>query len=261
MIFVISPAKAMDFDTPAPVAETTLPDFLDRAQELVGRLRRLTPAELQELMDLSDKLAALNVGRYAAWSPEHTPDAAKAALFAYAGDVYEGLEAVSLPPAAIAWLQEDLRILSGLYGVLRPLDRILPHRLEMGTRLENPLGRDLYAYWRETVTAALRRLLEAQAAAGRVPVLVNLAAEEYFKAVDVAALGARVVSPVFEDWKGGRFKIISFYAKRARGLMARHAALKRAEQVEDLLDFSLEGYAYDPAASSPDRPVFRRKAV
>jgi len=115
----------------------------------------LTPAELQELMDLSDKLAALNVGRYAAWSPEHTPDAAKAALFAYAGDVYEGLEAVSLPPAAIAWLQENLRILSGLYGVLRPLDRILPHRLEMGTRLENPLGRDLYAYWRETVTAAL----------------------------------------------------------------------------------------------------------
>ncbi|MBI5780199.1 MAG: peroxide stress protein YaaA [Rhodocyclales bacterium] len=261
MIFVISPAKAMDFSSPAPVAETTLPEFLDRAQELVERLRRLTPAEVQGLMDLSDQLAALNVGRYAAWSPEHAPGEAKAALFAYAGDVYEGLEAASLPAAAIAWLQENLRILSGLYGVLRPLDRILPHRLEMGTRLENPLGRDLYAYWRETVTSALRRLLEAEAAAGRRPVLVNLASQEYFKAVDAAALAARVVSPVFEDWKGGRFKIISFYAKRARGLMARHAALKRAERVEDLLDFSLEGYAYDPAASSPDRPVFRRKAV
>jgi cytoplasmic iron level regulating protein YaaA (DUF328/UPF0246 family) len=261
MIFVISPAKAMEFDTPAPVAETTLPDFLDRAQELVERLRRLTPAELQSLMDLSDKLAALNVGRYAAWSPEHAPEEAKAALFAFAGDVYEGLDAASLSTAAIVWLQEHLRILSGLYGVLRPLDRILPHRLEMGTRLENPRGRDLYAYWRETVTATLRRLLEAQAAAGREPVLVNLASEEYFKVVDVAALDVRVVSPVFEDWKGGRFKIISFYAKRARGLMARHAALKGAETVEDLLDFSLEGYAYDPAASSPDRPVFRRKAA
>jgi len=261
MILVISPAKAMEFDTPAPVAETTLPDFLDRAQELVERLRRLTPTELQSLMDLSDKLAALNVGRYAAWSPEHAPKEAKAALFAFAGDVYEGLDAASLPAAAIVWLQEHLRILSGLYGVLRPLDRILPHRLEMGTRLENPRGRDLYAYWRETVTATLRRLLEAQAAGGRAPVLVNLASEEYFKAVDAAALGARVVSPVFEDWKGGRFKIISFYAKRARGLMARHAALKGAETVEELLDFSLEGYAYDPAASSPDRPVFRRKAA
>lgn len=261
MIFVISPAKAMDFDTPAPVAETTLPDFLDRAQGLVERLRRLTPAELQSLMDLSDKLAALNVGRYAAWSPEHAPAEAKAALFAYAGDVYEGLDAASLPAVAIAWLQENLRILSGLYGVLRPLDRILPHRLEMGTRLENPLGRDLYAYWREAVTASLRHLLEAQATAGREPVLVNLASEEYFKVVDVAALDARVVSPVFEDWKGGRFKIISFYAKRARGLMVRHAALKRAETVEELLDFSLEGYAYDPAVSNPDRPVFRRKAA
>ncbi|WP_332675360.1 peroxide stress protein YaaA [Aromatoleum sp.] len=261
MIFVISPAKALDFDTP-PVLDThTRPDYLREAGQLIGILRRKSPAEVADLMSLSDQLAALNVARYEAWSPPFTAGNAKQAVLAFNGDVYEGLDAKSLSREEFGWAQDHLRILSGLYGLLRPLDLIQPYRLEMGTRLDNPRGRNLYAFWGDTLTDALKNLLaaERETGTGGAPVLVNLASEEYFKSVKPAKLGARVVVPVFQDWKGGRYKIISFYAKRARGLMCRYAIRNRIDDVAGLRGFDYEGYAFAADASDDDRPVFRRR--
>lgn len=259
MIFVISPAKSLDFETPPRVAEYTQPDFLSRSATLIERLRQLAPAELSRLMGISDALAVLNVTRYADWQLPFTPVDAKQALLAFNGDVYEGLDANSLAPEALAWCQQHLRILSGLYGLLRPLDLIQPYRLEMGTRLDNPVGKDLYAFWGEDITRAINAALPESGPA----VLVNLASEEYFKSVKPKALKARIVNCVFEDWKddqnGGKFKIISFYAKRARGLMVRYAASHRIGQPEGLQGFSLEGYAFVPEISDADTYVFRRR--
>ncbi len=257
MHFVISPAKSLDFETPAPTESATQPRFLDRSAALIDTLRPLSPADLAKLMDLSDPLAVLNVTRYADWRPEHTPGSAKQAVLAFNGDVYEGLDAASLSPADLAYAQDHLRILSGLYGVLRPLDLIRPYRLEMGTKLANDAGKDLYAFWGETLTDSLNAEL-AQAAADSA-VLVNLASEEYFKAVKPKKLAVPVVDCVFEDWKGGKYKIISFYAKRARGLMARYAITNRIDRPEGLKEFDLEGYGFDPDASEARRLVFRRR--
>lgn len=259
MIFVISPAKALDFDTPPTSDRWTLPDFLDDAERLVGIMRRLSPAELAKLMSLSDHLATLNVARFESWSRPFNSDNAKQAVLAFNGDVYEGLAAASLSDEDLAWAQDHLRILSGLYGLLRPLDLMQAYRLEMGTRLENPAGKNLYAYWGERLTEALNDLLDAEREAGTVPVLVNLASDEYFKSVKPAKLRGRVITPVFEDWKGGNYKIISFYAKRARGLMSRYAITRRVEQIEDLKCFDLDGYAFAPGASGEDRLAFRRR--
>jgi cytoplasmic iron level regulating protein YaaA (DUF328/UPF0246 family) len=259
MIFVISPAKALDFETPPTTAVHTQPDFLDNAEALVGILRKLSPAEVAKLMDLSDPLATLNVARFEAWARPFTPDNAKQAVLAFNGDVYEGLDARSLDEDELAWAQQHLRILSGLYGVLRPLDLIQPYRLEMGSRLANPKGRNLYAYWGDKLTLALDRLLLAEREAGREAVLVNAASDEYFKSVKADGLHGRIVTPVFEDWKGGRYKIISFYAKRARGLLCRHAIRNRIDDVEALKGFDAEGYVFAPEASSDDRLVFRRR--
>lgn len=255
MLFLLSPAKSLDYDTPAHVAAHTRPLFVDEAAELVGLLRQKTPAEIAQLMSLSDNLATLNVGRYAAWSPRFTAANSKQAVLAFNGDVYEGLEARTLKPEQLDWAQQHVVILSGLYGVLRPLDRLQPYRLEMGTRLANPRGKDLYAYWGARIAEHLNDRLRADAS----PVVVNLASEEYFKAVDLKALKARVVQCVFEDWKAGAWKIISFHAKRARGLMARYAIETRAMLPEQLQGFHSEGYAFDPAASGRDRLVFRRR--
>lgn len=255
MIFVISPAKSLDFDTPPVTAEYTQPGFLTRSAVLVQRLRELSPAELSRLMDISDALAVLNVTRYAEWAPPFTPANAKQALLAFNGDVYEGLDAASLSPAGLAWCQQHLRILSGLYGLLRPLDLIQPYRLEMGTKLGNAAGKDLYAFWGEDITQALNAAMSPSGPA----VLVNLASEEYFKAVRPKALKARIVNCVFEDWKGGRYKIISFYAKRARGLMARHAITGRLQEAEQLKGFAEGGYTFAPEASDDTRWVFRRR--
>ncbi|HRP95725.1 MAG TPA: peroxide stress protein YaaA [Rhodocyclaceae bacterium] len=259
MIFVISPAKALDFETPPTTAAHTQPDFLDDAEALVGILRRLSPAEVAKLMDLSDQLATLNVARYETWSRPFTPDNAKQAVLAFDGDVYDGLDARSLSEDDLAWAQQHLRILSGLYGVLRPLDLMQPYRLEMGSRLVNPQGRNLYAFWGDKLTRALDRLLVAERDAGREAVLVNAASDEYFKSVKGSALHGRVVTPVFEDWKSGRYKIISFYAKRARGLLCRHAIRNRVDDVDGLKRFDADGYAFVPEASSDDRLVFRRR--
>ena len=259
MILVISPAKALDYETPPTTATFTQPDFLDQSAELIDILREKSPAQIAELMSLSDQLSSLNVARYASWSRPFAADNAKQALLAFNGDVYEGLDATSLTEADLAWAQDHLRILSGLYGVLRPLDLMQAYRLEMGTRLASPRGKNLYEFWGERITDELNRLLAREEDAGRERVLVNLASDEYFKSVKPKKLKGRIVTPVFEDWKGGRYKIISFYAKRARGLMSRYVITKRIDEVEALQGFDAEGYAFAADASDADTLVFRRR--
>ena len=264
MLLLISPAKSLDYETPLPAGvarRATEPAFIDRAAELIEVLRPKTPAEIAALMDLSDNLATLNAARYEAWSPRSTAANSRPALLAFDGDVYDGLQARSLEAEDLAWAQQHLVILSGLYGALRPLDRLQPYRLEMGTRLPNPRGKDLYGFWGDTVADYLQHRLREHSVTprGTEPVVVNLASQEYFKVADRKALQARVVECVFEDWKAGGYKIISFFAKRARGLMARYAITTRATAVESLRGFNLDGYAYAPAVSEPDRLVFRRR--
>lgn len=259
MILVISPAKALDYETPPTTPRHTQPAFLDHSEALIEALRQRSPAEIAELMSLSDPLASLNVARYASWSRPFAPDNAKQAILAFNGDVYEGLDTPSLSEDELAWAQDHLRILSGLYGVLRPLDLMQAYRLEMGTRLATARGKNLYEFWGERITDELNRLLDAEEAAGHGRVLLNLASDEYFKSVKPKKLRARLVTPVFEDWKSGRYKIISFYAKRARGLMSRFVIRNRIDTVEGLEAFDSEGYAFAADASDADRLVFRRR--
>jgi cytoplasmic iron level regulating protein YaaA (DUF328/UPF0246 family) len=253
MLIVLSPAKTLDLETPPTTRLHTTPDFLDRSAQLIDVLRRYSPADIGSLMNISDSLAHLNVGRYASWSVD--PAEGRQAIMAFNGDVYAGFDARSLKPAQLAYAQSNVRILSGLYGVLRPLDLIHPHRLEMGTRLDNPGGKDLYAFWGETVTGALNGAI----AANDAEVLLNLASEEYFKSVKPKLLSVPVITPVFEDWKNGKYKIISFFAKRARGLMARYAAVKGISDPAKLKRFTVDGYAFDKRASDAGTWVFRRK--
>ncbi|MEJ5897049.1 MAG: peroxide stress protein YaaA [Aquabacterium sp.] len=255
MLFLLSPAKSLDYDTPATTDRHTLPQFIDESAALIEVLQPYTPAQIASLMDLSDALATLNVARYGAWSRTFSADNSKQAVLAFNGDVYEGLDAGSLSQADLDWAQTHVGILSGLYGILRPLDWMQPYRLEMGTKLPNPRGKDLYAWWGDTLAEHLNQQLAEQGD----NVIVNLASQEYFKSVKRKALKARVVECVFEDWKAGKWKIISFHAKRARGLMARYAITHRAKKPANLLGFDLEGYAYDAAVSEPDRLVFRRR--
>lgn len=259
MLFLLSPAKSLDYETPVPrgvANQATEPVFGERAAALIAVLRRKTPAQVAALMDLSEPLAALNAARYAAWQPQATPANSKPAVLAFDGDVYGGLDAKTLSSADLRWAQQHLVLLSGLYGALRPLDRLQPYRLEMGTALATPQGRDLYAYWGDSVAQYLN---ERQADIAR-PVVVNLASQEYARVALRPALQARVIDCVFEDWKGDRYKIISFFAKRARGLMARYAVQQRVRTPRALLGFDAEGYAHDPEASTPERLVFRRRA-
>ncbi len=253
MLIVLSPAKSLDLESPSTTPHHTTPDFIDHAAELIKVLRSYSPAQVAELMDLSDALSMLNVTRYAHWHPDHGEG--RQAIMAFNGDVYAGFDARSLAPQALDFAQRHVRILSGLYGLLRPLDRMHPYRLEMGTRLPNARGKDLYAFWGETITQALnRQLLDTGSAA-----LVNLASEEYFKSVKPKKLDAPVIVPVFEDWKNGKYKIISFFAKRARGMMARYAVEKGITEPEQLKDFDVDGYAFAPSVSGEREWVFRRK--
>lgn len=255
MLFVISPAKSLDYESPAPTEAFTQPQFLAHSKVLVKQLRGFAPAQIADLMHVSDKLATLNAARYEQWSQPFTPDNAKPCLFAFNGDVYDGLNAGTLDEEAIDYAQKHLRILSGLYGVLRPLDLMQPYRLEMGTKLDNARGENLYQFWGGVPTDAL----DEELAKSGEPVLVNLASAEYFKAVRVKELDRRIVTPVFEDWKNGRYKVISFHAKRARGLMVRYAIDHRIENVDELKDFDYGDYAYDADASGVDRWIFRRR--
>ncbi len=253
MLIVLSPAKSLDLDTPATTALHSQPDFLDHSAQLITQLRCFSPAQLSGLMALSDNLSALNVARYASWSP-HARDG-RQAVMTFDGDVYAGLDARSLKPAQLDYTQARVRILSGLYGLLRPLDMIQPHRLEMGTRLANARGKDLYAFWGDTITEALNRAAEEQGA----KVLINLASTEYFKSVKPRQLNVPVIAPVFQDWKNGQYKIISFYAKRARGLLARYAAVKKIRDPEKLKGFDLDGYRFVPGDSDQRTWLFRRR--
>jgi cytoplasmic iron level regulating protein YaaA (DUF328/UPF0246 family) len=255
MLFLLSPAKSLDYDTPLGDLPHTQPLFTKQSAELIQLLREYSPQQIAELMDLSDQLAGLNVARYQAWSPKFTAKNSRQAVLAFNGDVYDGLDARTLKPEDLAWAQKHVCILSGLYGVLRPLDWMQPYRLEMGTALQNPKGQNLYKFWGTQISDYLNERLQAD----KTPVVVNLASQEYFKAVNTKTLKARVIECVFEDWKGGQYKVISFFAKRARGLMARYAIGKRLTTPRQLEKFNLDGYAYDAAASQADRLVFRRK--
>lgn len=255
MLFLLSPAKSLDYAPPAPEVPHTLPQFVPQSKALIEVLRQKSPQQIAELMDLSDTLSALNVARYQAWRPKFTEKNAKQAVLAFNGDVYEGLDAKTLSLQELEWAQKHVGILSGLYGVLRPLDWMQPYRLEMGTTLATDQGPNLYKFW----GAQIAEWLNAQLAKDKTPVIVNLASQEYFKSVDRKVLKARVIECVFEDFKGGQYKIISFNAKRARGLMARFAIQKKISHPDGLLGFDAESYAYAPAVSEPERLVFRRK--
>jgi cytoplasmic iron level regulating protein YaaA (DUF328/UPF0246 family) len=254
MLIVLSPAKSLDYKTPVKVKTPTLPEFVSESAKLIADLKKLAPQDLSKLMGLSDQLAALNVGRYRDWSKKFTEANSKPAIYAFDGDVYDGFDVKTLDTKTVAFAQEHIRILSGLYGALRPLDLMQAYRLEMGTSFKNPRGKDLYAFWGSRVTDSLRKVLEKD----KKPALLNLASEEYFKVLQPKDLGCPVISPVFQDGKDGKYKIISFYAKRARGLMARYVVENRISDPADLKGFNLDGYRYYAAESKPDKPVFRR---
>ncbi|WP_119291132.1 peroxide stress protein YaaA [Azohydromonas sediminis] len=260
MLYLLSPAKTLDYDTPTPpevLARATKPQFVARSAALIDVLKTKTPAEIASLMSLSDALAQLNVARYAAWRKTFTPKNSKPAVLAFAGDVYDGLDAKTLTLADLEWAQDHLVILSGLYGALRPLDLMQPYRLEMGTKLHTDAAEDLYGFWGDTLAEHLNRRLKDDPA----PVVVNLASQEYAKAALRPALKARVVDCVFEDWKGGQYKVISFFAKRARGAMARYAITHRIDTPAALAGFDGDGYAFDAKVSTPERLVFRRRVA
>lgn len=253
MLMVISPAKTLDFDT-APVTEKlSQPRYLDASAQLIDALKQMSTAEIASLMKLSDKLAGLNAARYESWQPPFTLDNAKQAVLAFKGDVYTGLDAETMNKAQFDYAQAHLRILSGLYGVLKPLDLIQPYRLEMGTKLNNKAGKDLYQFW----GSQLRESLENEPAFNDA-VLINLASNEYFKAVEAKKLNARIITPVFKDWKNGQYKMISFYAKKARGLMSRYIIDNQLKEAEAIKNFNSDGYQYSAEMSKENDWVFIR---
>lgn len=256
MLIFLSPAKSLDYKTPPQVATNTQPAFLKDSEVLIKQLRKLSPADIANLMDLSDPLALLNFNRYADWRLPFTPENAKQAVLAFDGDVYDGLAARTLSAADLDFAQQHVRILSGLYGILKPLDLMQPYRLEMGTKFANKAGKDLYAFWGERLLDAIN----AELAKMPRPVAVNLASEEYFKAAVGRKINGLLIQPVFEDWKNGKYKIISFYAKRARGLMTRYAVLNRLDEPEGLKEFDYDGYAFAAEASDDKTWIFRRRA-
>jgi len=257
MFVVLSPAKTLDFATPLPsLPAQTLPRFLDDSARLVALMRKQSPADIAHLMKVSDKIAHLNVERFALWQQDMDGEAARPCVFAFRGDVYTGLDIDSFDKKELGEAQQRLRILSGLYGLLRPLDRIRPYRLELGIALANRKGRDLYHFWGDRLTQQLTADMEEQGSR----LLVNLASQEYFRAINIKALPFPLVSPVFEDEKDGHYKIISFYAKKARGLMAAWILREGITRAEDLAAFDVAGYRYHPTGSTPDRPLFRRSA-
>ncbi len=254
MLTVISPAKTLDFETPPVTEQHSQPAYLEQSQMLIDELRTLAVQDVAQLMKLSDKLASLNVARYASWETPFNADNAKQALLAFKGDVYTGLDAESLSADDLDFAQSRLRILSGLYGLLKPLDLMQPYRLEMGTKLGNSRGKDLYAFWGPRLTEALNQELTLSP----TPVLVNLASNEYFRSVQPKKLDARLITPVFKDWKNGQYKIISFYAKKARGLMARYIIQNRIQDPEQLRGFDIDGYRFAESMSEADTWVFIR---
>ncbi len=255
MLTVISPAKTLDFESPPATDAHTLPAHLAQSRKLVRRLRELSAGDLSRLMRVSDDLATLNHQRFRRWKTPFRPDNARQALFAFKGDVYIGLDAPSMQPDDLDFAQQHLRILSGLYGLLRPLDLMQPYRLEMGTRLDTEQGSNLYQFWGERITRSLNQELKQSGAA----TLINLASGEYFKSIKPALLKAEIITPAFREYRDGEYKFIQFFAKKARGLMARYLIDRRIEDPEKLKAFDYEGYRYDASLSSAKDWVFTRR--
>jgi len=255
MLMVISPAKTLDYESPLATSRFTQPALLEKSQQLIDVARDLSPAQIASLMGISDKLAHLNADRFSQWQPPFSPDNARQAILAFKGDVYTGLQAETFSEADFDFAQKHLRMLSGLYGLLRPLDLMQPYRLEMGIKLANPAGKDLYSFWGDLLTHKLNDALAEQGD----DVLINLASDEYFKAIKPKQLNAELVKPVFLDEKNGKFKVISFYAKKARGLMSRYVIEKRLTKPAQLKKFDVDGYFFDAAESKGNELVFKRR--
>ncbi len=255
MLILISPAKTLDFETPPTAPTHTQPSMLSQSEKLIDILTTKSPTDIENLMKISPKLAELNVDRYHKWCRPFTKKNSKQAILAFKGDVYTGLEADQFTHQDFSYAQDHLRILSGLYGVLRPLDLIQPYRLEMGIKLENPLGKNLYEYWGESITEKVNKQLKAI----KSDLVLNLASNEYFKSVKLKALTADVVTPVFKDWKNGQYKMISFYAKKARGVMSAWVIQNQIEDLDSLIKFKQDGYKYSARDSDALNPVFLRK--
>lgn len=252
MKIVISPAKSLDYTTVLPTQRFTEPQFLDKANTIQKTLKKKKPKQLMELMDISEKLADLNWQRNQDWALPFTPENARPAVYAFNGDVYTGLDAYTIPTDKLDVLQDQLRILSGLYGILRPLDLMQEYRLEMGTSIAIGAKKNLYEFWKKTITDALNKELTKD------ELFINLASNEYFSAVDTKALKVPVITPEFKDYKDGKLKMISFFAKKARGLMVRYIIDTNAKTIEDLKGFNYEGYAFDANLSKGNRLVFTR---
>lgn len=255
MLIVISPAKTLDFDTPATTKKYSQPSMLDRSEALIDVLSTKSPADIQKLMGISDQLAELNVARYHHWSRPFKPANAKPAVLAFKGDVYLGLEAQKFTAKQLSYAQDHLRILSGLYGVLRPLDLMQPYRLEMGVKLATKGAKNLYEYWGSEITNEINKQLEAIDS----KILINLASVEYFKSIKARELHAQIITPSFKDWSNGQYKTIGFFAKKARGSMSAWLLKNKVKTVAKLCRFEVDGYAYDAAQSTPNKPVFLRK--
>ncbi|TWI58430.1 hypothetical protein IQ22_00134 [Pseudomonas duriflava] len=255
MLMVISPAKTLDYETPPATSRFTQPEHIDDAQQLITQLNTLSPADIASLMEVSDKIAGLNAARFASWSLDFTPQNAKQALLAFKGDVYTGLAATDFSDADFDFAQQHLRILSGLYGILRPLDLMQPYRLEMGTKLANPKGKDLYAFWGTRISSWLN---EATALQGD-DIVLNLASNEYFSAIQRKMVQGRIIDIEFRDRKGDQYKIVSFYAKKARGLMARYVIKNRIRSPEQIKAFTSDGYYFSEEFSTANKVVFLRE--
>lgn len=257
MLAILSPAKTLDFDSPLVTDQHSVPEFTKESSALIRTLRQLEPSEIGSLMGISDKLASLNHDRYAQWSPSFDDETARASILAFKGDVYQGLNAPTMSKRDFTWAQKRLRVLSGLHGLLRPLDRIHPYRLEMGTKLDNPKGKDLYQFWGSKVTDALNEALAEQ----RSKVLVNLASNEYYKVVQADQIQGRVLTINFKEWRRDAYRFVSFSAKRARGLMARYMIDQRAENADALRGFDVDGYAFNEDLSIEDEWIFTRHPI
>jgi len=254
MLMVISPAKTLDYESPLATQRFTQPALLEKSQQLIKIARKLSPAQVASLMSISDKLAHLNAERFNSWQPDFSLENARQAILAFKGDVYTGLQAETFSEKDFDFAQDHLRMLSGLYGLLRPLDLMQPYRLEMGIKLANPAGHDLYRFWGDLLTEKLNDALASQGD----DVLINLASDEYFKAIKPKKLQARLIKPVFLDEKNGKFKVISFYAKKARGLMTRYIIQHRLTKPEQLTRFDVDGYAFAADESRENELVFKR---
>lgn len=254
MLALISPAKTLDYESALPTDQHTLPRLLEHSQQLIDVSRKLSASEIASLMSVSEKIAQLNVARFRDWQPEFNFSNARQAIFAFKGDVYTGLDAYDLSAQDLEFAQTHLRMLSGLYGLLRPLDLMMPYRLEMGTKLANARGHNLYEFWGDQIT----QLVNADLAQANSELLVNLASDEYYKSVKESKVKAEIIKPVFLDQKNGKYKVISFYAKKARGLMARYIIQNQLNDAEDLKSFNTDGYYFDAASSMKGELVFKR---